>query len=236
MFESLRRKAIEEKIEFPEFVQFVERDDLNTVEEIEKSVNMYSREYNLTKEDARDFINYCKNLDLRPADFKNRDILDVGGGTGGFKKAAEKLRIAKSVVNIDPLEILLPKQKEGRSVRGRAETLPFKGESFDIVLAHASVPWVLAGQGRFEDIPNVVREMLRVTRKGGVVKMSSIGGFEGTFSQKTMQQTARMTREVLSELTRLHQENSSLRVKVVKINRKDALSQPSFTYLLEVGK
>ena len=93
-------------------------------------------------------------------------ILDVGSGTGSLSRAL--LAVGAKVVGVDPVVDYVSFAKEAvRDARvefkvGVAEALPFPEESFDAALG------LLILQDLTE-ASRAVREMARVTRRGGTV-------------------------------------------------------------------
>ncbi|MCP3684144.1 MAG: class I SAM-dependent methyltransferase [bacterium] len=96
---------------------------------------------------------------------KTDKILDVGCGTGLSE-------ILGNVTGIDPAEKLLKKAKI-KTVKGAAEKLPFKDNSFDIVISVTAIH-------NFSDAEKAVKEMKRVS-KGKIV--ISILKKSGNFSK-----------------------------------------------------
>ncbi len=82
-------------------------------------------------------------------------ILDVGCGTGFFTYYwAQK---TPHVVGLDFSQEMLQKNENPNCVRGKAEALPFKDESFDLVFCSNLLHHV-------EDPVHVVKEMARVSK------------------------------------------------------------------------
>ena len=82
---------------------------------------------------------------------KNANLLDVGCGTGvstNFFKC--------NTFGIDPSKELL-KLGKGNLIQGKAEALPFKEKSFDIILAITSIH-------NFSDPKKALKEMKRVAK------------------------------------------------------------------------
>jgi len=96
-------------------------------------------------------------------------VLECGIGTGEYF-ALGLARAGKDVFGIDFSEMLLRDcrrrfAREGFSARlgmADAHTLPFRGGSFDAVYAIGVMPYM-------KDLRLVVREMVRVTKVGGVI-------------------------------------------------------------------
>ena len=96
-----------------------------------------------------------------------RTLLDVGGGPGYFATAFEDAGFTYIGVEPDPAEMHAGPRRDGTAtyVRASGMALPFADASVDICLSsnvaeHVPEPWRLA------------REMLRVTRPGGLVVLS----------------------------------------------------------------
>ncbi len=97
-----------------------------------------------------------------------RTVLDVGGGPGYFADAFAARAMAYIGVEPDPREMHAgpaAQRGDGTFVRASGMALPFADESVDICLSsnvaeHVPEPWLLG------------REMLRVTRPGGLAILS----------------------------------------------------------------
>jgi SAM-dependent methyltransferase len=95
-------------------------------------------------------------------------LLDVGGGPGYFANAFDDAGLNYVGVEPDPTEMHAGPAGEpgaGTFVRASGTALPFADDSVDICLSsnvaeHVAQPWLLG------------REMLRVTRPGGLVVLS----------------------------------------------------------------
>ena len=95
----------------------------------------------------------------------NQCVLDVACGTGVLAcAAADRVGPGGSVVGLDPNEEMLAVARRKNSAiewrAGRAESLPFPGESFDAVVSQFGLMF-------FEDRRAALREMMRVLRPGG---------------------------------------------------------------------
>ena len=92
-------------------------------------------------------------------------MLDVGGGPGYFRTAFEAAGATYLALDADVGELSGAEIGAGSTVIGDGMRLPFRDEGFDVcyssnVLEHVREPW------RMGD------EMLRVTKRGGIVFLS----------------------------------------------------------------
>ncbi len=95
-------------------------------------------------------------------DFVDRDVLDVGAGSG-----YDAWRLVQAGGRVTALEynpVLIRRGKdvvpEARWVGGFSHALPFENETFDIVCCNAALH-------HMRDVPGAMHEMLRVLRTGG---------------------------------------------------------------------
>lgn len=126
-----------------------------------------SAEHRLTS----DYYKRDHNLDTLKTllESPGKKVLECGIGTGEFF-AMELARGGKNVYGIDFSDSLLGDcrarfSREGFTVRlgmADAQNLPFTGDVFDASYAIGVMPYM-------EDLDLAVGEMLRVTRKGGIV-------------------------------------------------------------------
>ncbi len=94
-----------------------------------------------------------------------QSALDVACGTGALTRAVvERVGPKGSVVGLDPnpemLAVARRQVPDAQWREGRAESLPFPGDSFDAVVSQFGFMF-------FEDQPKALREMMRVLRPGG---------------------------------------------------------------------
>lgn len=121
---------------------------------------------NLEMADERTAATYLNDLGLNWEQLKGKKVLDLGAGLAGFAKAAKKRGV--DVVSLD----LHPEWwvKEGKQpkgtpfVIGNGKQLPFKDETFDMVVGRASVHSMVEIQ---EDLVAVIGEAKRVLKSGG---------------------------------------------------------------------
>lgn len=86
-------------------------------------------------------------------------ILNVAAGRTNLQNDLNRRGITASVVSLDPAyaaRVDYNRSKDGRHVAATAEALPFRDESFAVVLCQY-------GLQHMWDVPGAVREMIRVT-------------------------------------------------------------------------
>jgi ubiquinone/menaquinone biosynthesis C-methylase UbiE len=138
--------------------------------EREESIRSYYDEFAARYEDQRRTRRpdgYHALIDDLEIDFALRygaggDLLEVGCGTGLIlERLAAHCKTAKGV-DLSP-GMLEPAKARGLDVQvGSATSLPFEDEQFDVVCSFKVLAHV-------PEIEQAIREMLRVTRKGGYV-------------------------------------------------------------------
>lgn len=119
------------------------------------------------------FQQYMKNLSLTEEDFSKK-ILDVGSGGGEFASWVQERGFGANIVSLDPQAVV---KKSPQGVSGVAEAMPFAERSFDLVLAHATIPNLYYTEEP-ETVETKVREsfneMLRIVRNGGEVRIGPV--------------------------------------------------------------
>lgn len=124
----------------------------------------------------RNFPKYLEWLNLPPDDLRDKKILDVGSGVGRFAAEAKEFGI-EDVVSLDPglkLEKNRKKAKKigaGTAMAARADALPFRDESFDLILNNFSVPMWSEAPSEMEE---TFREELRTLRPGGEIRLAPV--------------------------------------------------------------
>ncbi len=124
----------------------------------------------------RDLPKYLAWLNLTPEDLKDKRILDVGSGVGHFAAEAKDFG-AEDVVSLDPgfkLERNREKAKKigaGTAIAARADALPFRDESFDLILNNFSVPMWSESP---EEMEKSFREELRTLQPGGEIRLAPV--------------------------------------------------------------
>ena len=111
------------------------------------------------------FAEWADRVLMAAAIVPGERVLDVACGTGALTRAvAARLGSSGSVIGLDVNDGMLAvarRKAPGLDWRqGRAEALPFEGESFDAVVSQFGLMF-------FEDRRAALREMVRVLRRGG---------------------------------------------------------------------
>lgn len=102
-------------------------------------------------------------------DLKNKQVLDVGAGTGRLSLALAKAgaKVTALDVSSEMLKILKNKDKKIETVVGDAENLPFEDNTFDFVTAAFLVV-------HLKDLTTFFDEAYRVLKDGGILAISNI--------------------------------------------------------------
>lgn len=137
---------------------------------------------------------YSRDLNLNPEMLDGKKILDVGSGTRTFAKEVKEVGINAEVISLDPIyssqELLEEKMRrlEGhpigklrksfeatnipdikrKTVAGVGEKMPFKDETFDLILADYSLP----AYGNKEQIDEFFTEAFRVLKNEGELRFT----------------------------------------------------------------
>jgi SAM-dependent methyltransferase len=102
-------------------------------------------------------------------------VLDVGSGTGAVtEELAGRTQGQVIGVDLDPTMVAYAQGRDGQAEYrlGDAHELPFRDGWFDVVACHFVLLWC-------RDPAQVAREMVRVTRPGGVVLVSAEPDYGG---------------------------------------------------------
>ncbi|MBI2065160.1 MAG: methyltransferase domain-containing protein [Candidatus Yanofskybacteria bacterium] len=195
-------------------------------------VNMVSRlmkKYNLNTEEATTFLEYILDLDLSIEQLAGKRILDVGSGPGEFKIALEKIAGKSNVVNLDGGSVW----RGTFDVQGMADKLPFRNESFDLVIAHCSVPIMTATTGDPLEIPQILSEIIRVVKRGGLIKIYPVIVHDRYADSKMAEKHHNLADETMKKLSEMSK-NNQFSEAVINIVRDS--NSGNFDGMLEIRK
>lgn len=103
------------------------------------------------------------SLERKGIMLRNKKILDLGCGEGGYSK--EFIKRSKDVIALDINEDNFQLGKEVKFVKGDARNLPFGDSEFDFVFCSSLIEHV-------KDQLKVIKEIERVLKKGGLCYLS----------------------------------------------------------------
>lgn len=144
------------------------------------------------KSDEEIFQNYMEDLELLPEDF-DKKILDIESRSAKFAKWAKEHNVSSEIYSLEPEQEF---QEKTKSVKGRAENIPFQNEAFDLVISNCSIPNELSGKNPKtlkEKVRSSLIEMMRVVKPGGEIRL-------GRVLYKSQQERGKMIDDVLNEL------------------------------------
>jgi len=148
--------------------------------------------------DEEVFQRYVEDLRLSPEDF-NKKILDVGAGAAQFAKWAKEHGVSREIYSLEPKKEYLA--EKDKSVVARAETMPFIDETFDLVVSNSAIPNVYKDEGNAdvmkEKVINNLREMMRVIKPGGEIRLARVLMGKEDKSQQILSQSIEKTLENL---------------------------------------
>lgn len=112
--------------------------------------------------EEKEELNRIKYLENLLGSFKNKKVLDIGCGTGGFLKAAE-MKGARAVgIEPDEKAIEICRLKKCLVYKSYAEKLPFKDNQFDII-------YCLTVLEHVQSVEKSILEMKRVLKTNGKI-------------------------------------------------------------------
>ncbi len=230
--EPMQKEAVRNN-DWPDFVEYDERtaptDGARDAQE-----KFLCNKFRLTREDARDVIDYKNSLNFSFPELVDKKILDIGSGAGGFKQGLLKMGYkAREIVSLDRFYAAEP-QNQRLDVQALAEFLPLKDESFDIAVANCSVPVMAASDGALDLIPMIFKEMVRVVKKGGEIRLFPAGGFRTAFDDETNKKRATLGKIMRKELEKLHKKSPETKIRISKV--REPKDSESFMYSLEIQK
>lgn len=121
----------------------------------------------------RSFADYLGVFGLNSEDLKGERVMDLGaGGKQKFAEEAEATGLGIEVVSVNPnlkagtkprTMYGMDRERHGQSVAAFSQRMPFRNESFDRILAFASIPQYLNP----DDYESSIKEVFRTLKKGG---------------------------------------------------------------------
>ena len=212
----LEKKEVMRNKDWPDFVEYDER-TFPTVKPMVQQARYLQEKFGLAQAEANDIIAYKNYLDFTFPELVDKKILDIGSGMGGFKQGLMKMGYrARNIVSLTRIYNRVSKEQK-LDIQGLAEFLPLKDESFDIAVANCSVPVMAASDGDFEIIPQIFKEMMRVVKRSGELKVYPVGGYHAEFDDRTNKSGARLTQIMRRELEKLHKEQPGTKIKISKV-------------------
>jgi ubiquinone/menaquinone biosynthesis C-methylase UbiE len=139
-----------------------------------------SKDNRIEKSPEDIFARYLKSLHLHEEDLRDKKILDVGAGTGGFAKAVIEKGLSKDIVSIDRLPQTVRGPDESPVIIASAQEMPFADNSFDYVVSVDAMPHTaFLGQQNFGEaarasVADAIRECVRVVKKGGEIRFGGV--------------------------------------------------------------
>lgn len=155
----------------------------------EKPKSDYLTQYHTIQHgnDDSSALEYLTNLGLEAEDLRGKTILDLGiGQTNRFTREIEKAGIKCTIFGLSPdmnLDGYREKMRAAnpgttpRVAAGIAQEMPFKSETFDLILNMYSLSFYNLSHTKMKDVEAYVAEMYRVLRPGGEVRMGPIYDF-----------------------------------------------------------
>lgn len=125
------------------------------IQDFNRAASHYDKYGDLQYEVAQELI---KRTDIP----KKASILDCGAGTGNIS------RILKIPLTALDISFEMCKQNKNLSICADMELLPFKENSFDVVLSSLALQWV-------ENKKKAINDMYSLVKKGGFLAVSTFG-------------------------------------------------------------
>ena len=195
-------------------------------EQIEILKSVFSAEYGLSDEESKTLLRYLRDLELPIDVLIGKRVLDIGcGPQPTLKSVVAKIGLRSTITNLDHS----PKLGDAIDICVSADNLPFPDESFDLVLARASVPIMQAIPGKYSLIPRTLKEMLRVLKRGGVIKIYPLYLRYAAPGQRFWLDSY-LGVLVEEELARIHKSDPGIKMRLVLV------SFQLDDYLLEIYK
>lgn len=158
---------------------------------MEHSPEDYYKEMGIDKKEET-FRNYVKDLELTPEDF-DKKILDLGAANADFAKWAKEHNVSSEIYSLDCENKMEEKES---SVIGTACELPFKDESFDLIVSDCAIPNVIG----IPQIEKTLLEAIRVIKPGGEVRLAKVSESEQREWQRIKKEELNTVLEKLKEM------------------------------------
>lgn len=129
---------------------------------------------------ARSFDEYYETFGYSRESLKDKVILDIGSGLSNFSRKAEAF--GARVIKLDGLYstrwLLLSDEEKKDAVTAAAQYLPFKDNIFDETISLHCPYYIEVG------IDKIIREMIRVTKSDGKIKIHPMYNTGFTYALK----------------------------------------------------
>ena len=103
------------------------------------------------------------------------NVLDVGCGTGYLSESITQKNLSWNVTGLDVAYGMCEQHKTyGQTINGRAERLPLKNDSFDLVFSSLTFQWITYWS-------DALNEIKRVLKPGGILVVSTL--VDGTLKE-----------------------------------------------------
>lgn len=115
----------------------------------------------------RGLSQYLDLLALGKSELENHIIVDIGAGKGHFAKEAQERVAGAQVISIEPYPEIR-KEPKGSRVQALGETLPLAPDSADEIVSVYALPYY---SRRFEDVKQLLDNVVRVLKRGGEARL-----------------------------------------------------------------
>ncbi len=173
----------------------------------------YSNRYKLPLRIAVSAFKYLEGLNMTKADYQDKYILDAGSGLGDFKRALKGMGVKAEVVNLDDAKTW---GIYNTDVVGKVEALPFADNSFDVAVLNYVFPFVIDETIDPSYAANQLRELIRVTKKGGIIRYRPLRMFDPQVREGSQRVMIEVTKRALEALAEIYQQNPDMKVQITR--------------------